>query len=294
MDTIAQRLATTYPDTNANLGIQVVALKEKVVGAISPTLLLLFATLLFVLLIACADITNLSLTRAVARQKEISLRLAIGATRGQVIRQLLVENVCLAILGSLAGVALAHAGLRVLNTLLPTASLPRQQEITIDVAVFGFTLLSSLAVGVISGLVPALQASRVDLFMPELDQCFSALLTDLEQRGMLDTTLIVMTGEFGRTAEINVNNGRDHWPNCFSLVVAGAGVPKRTSHRSIRCRQHVRKGPANRSAGPDGNNLQKAWRGLHQGVHIQHRKANEDLRRQAAVVLGLSVNKSIG
>ena len=68
--------------------------------------------------------------------------------------------------------------------------------------------------------------SYANEFMPELDQSFSALLTDLEQRGMLDTTLIVVTGEFGRTAEINVNNGRDHWPNCFSLVVAGAGVPK--------------------------------------------------------------------
>jgi uncharacterized protein (DUF1501 family) len=67
--------------------------------------------------------------------------------------------------------------------------------------------------------------SYANEFMPELDQCFSALLTDLEQRGMLDSTLVILTGEFGRTAEINVNNGRDHWPNCFSLVMAGAGVP---------------------------------------------------------------------
>jgi hypothetical protein len=68
--------------------------------------------------------------------------------------------------------------------------------------------------------------SYANEFMPELDQAFSALLTDLEQRGMLDTTLVLLTGEFGRTAEINVNNGRDHWPNCFSLVLAGAGVPQ--------------------------------------------------------------------
>lgn len=63
-------------------------------------------------------------------------------------------------------------------------------------------------------------------FMPELDNAFAALLDDLEQRGMLDSTLVLLTGEFGRTAEINVNTGRDHWPNCFSLVVAGAGVPR--------------------------------------------------------------------
>jgi hypothetical protein len=68
--------------------------------------------------------------------------------------------------------------------------------------------------------------SYANEFMPELDQSFSALLTDLEQRGMLESTLVILTGEFGRTAEINVNNGRDHWPNCFSLVLAGAGVPQ--------------------------------------------------------------------
>jgi hypothetical protein len=67
--------------------------------------------------------------------------------------------------------------------------------------------------------------SYANEFMPELDQCFSALLADLEERGMLASTLVILTGEFGRTAEINVNNGRDHWPNCFSLVLAGAGVP---------------------------------------------------------------------
>jgi uncharacterized protein (DUF1501 family) len=68
--------------------------------------------------------------------------------------------------------------------------------------------------------------SYANEFMPELDEAFSALLADLEQRGMLGTTLVVLTGEFGRTAEINVNNGRDHWPNCFSMVLAGAGVPE--------------------------------------------------------------------
>ncbi len=67
--------------------------------------------------------------------------------------------------------------------------------------------------------------SYANEFMPEIYEAFSTLLTDLEQRGMLESTLVIVTGEFGRTAEINVNNGRDHWPNCFSLVLAGAGVP---------------------------------------------------------------------
>jgi hypothetical protein len=68
--------------------------------------------------------------------------------------------------------------------------------------------------------------SYANEFMPELDRAFASLMKDLAQRGMLDTTLVIVTGEFGRTAEINVNNGRDHWPNCFSLLVAGAGVPR--------------------------------------------------------------------
>jgi hypothetical protein len=68
--------------------------------------------------------------------------------------------------------------------------------------------------------------SYANEFMPELDRAFSALLEDLGRRGMLEQTLVIVTGEFGRTAEINVNNGRDHWPNCFSMVLAGAGVPK--------------------------------------------------------------------
>jgi hypothetical protein len=67
--------------------------------------------------------------------------------------------------------------------------------------------------------------SYANEFMPELDHAFAALLDDLERRGMLGTTIVLLTGEFGRTAEINVNNGRDHWPNCFSLAIAGGGVP---------------------------------------------------------------------
>ncbi len=67
--------------------------------------------------------------------------------------------------------------------------------------------------------------SYANEFMPELDNAFAALMADLGQRGMLDSTMVIVTGEFGRTAEINVNNGRDHWPNCFSLVLGGAGIP---------------------------------------------------------------------
>jgi len=163
MDTVARRLAAAYPKTNTNLGIEVVPLHEKVVGAVRPTLLLLLATVVFVLAIACADITNLFLTRAVTRRKEIAVRLAIGASRMRIVRQLAGESLGLALLGGAGGLLLARLGLKLLGRMLPAAGLPRQQEVTIDAAVFGFALLASLVVGLVSGLAPALQASRVDL-----------------------------------------------------------------------------------------------------------------------------------
>jgi putative ABC transport system permease protein len=163
MDTVARRLAAAYPKTNAGLSIEVVPLHEKVVGAIRPTLLLLLATAVFVLVIACADIANLFLTRAVTRRKEIAVRLAIGASRWRIVRQLAGESLGLALLGGAGGLLLARMSLGLLNAMLPAASLPRQGEVTIDAAVFGFTLLTSLVVGLVSGIVPAIQASRVDL-----------------------------------------------------------------------------------------------------------------------------------
>jgi predicted permease len=163
MDTVARRLAVAYPKTDTTVDMAVVPLHEKVVGAIRPTLLLLLATVVFVLAIACADITNLFLTRAVTRQKEIAVRLAIGASRMRIVRQLAGESLGLALLGGGGGLLLARLSLQLLQATLPAASLPRQQEVTIDAAVFGFTLLVSLATGLISAFAPALQASRVDL-----------------------------------------------------------------------------------------------------------------------------------
>ncbi len=163
MDTVARRLAGAYPKTNANLGIQVVPLQEKVVGAVRPTLLLLLAAVGLVLMIACADITNLLLTRAVARRREIAVRLAIGASRSRLIRQLATESLTLATFGGLGGVLLARLSLRLLSATLPAASLPRQHEIALDTAVFAFALGASIVAGLTSGLIPALQATRLDL-----------------------------------------------------------------------------------------------------------------------------------
>jgi ABC-type antimicrobial peptide transport system permease subunit len=165
MDTVAARLAHAYPDSNTDLTIGVVPLHEKVVGSVRRTLMLLLVTVGFVLVIACADIANLLLTRAIGRKREIAVRLAIGASRAGLVRQLAIESILVAACGGLAGLLLARGALDVLGTILPQAqaSLPRQGEVGIDAAVFGFALLLSLIAGLMSGLVPALQASRVDL-----------------------------------------------------------------------------------------------------------------------------------
>ncbi len=163
MDIVAKRLAAAYPQTNAKLGITVLPLHEKVVGPIRSTLFILLGTVTFVLLIACANVSNLLLARAIARRKEMALRLAVGASRLRLIRQLLTESVFLAVLGGGAGFLLARWGVALLVASLPKGSLPRQQEIGIDSAVFAFTLLISIAAGLIFGLSPAFQAGRSDL-----------------------------------------------------------------------------------------------------------------------------------
>ena len=162
MKTIAARLEKQYPETNTRLGSVVTQLHEEVVGDIKPALLILLGAVGFVLLIACANVANLLLARAAVRQKEISLRLALGASRGRLIRQFLTESVLLAGLGGGCGLLVSLAGIRALKRFVPEAIL-QVQAINIDSKVLIFTLLVSVATGLIFGLAPATQASKSSL-----------------------------------------------------------------------------------------------------------------------------------
>jgi len=165
MDALTARLRRDFPDVyppNSGLTFSIVPLHEQVVGDARRTLLILVASVGFVLLIACANVANLLLSRAVSREREIAVRTALGAGRARLIRQLLTESLLLAFGGGVAGVLLAFWSLAALRS-LGSKSVPRLAEVTIDARVLLFTLLLCALAGILFGLAPALRASRLDL-----------------------------------------------------------------------------------------------------------------------------------
>ena len=142
--------------------ISVVPLRDQVVGNVRQPMLVLFGSVALVLLIACANVANLLLTRATGRQKEVAIRTALGASWRRLLALLLTESVLLGLIGGAAGLLIANVGLHVLRTVNP-GNIPRLETITIDLTVLAFTLGISVATGLIFGLAPAWRAARVDL-----------------------------------------------------------------------------------------------------------------------------------
>jgi putative ABC transport system permease protein len=162
---IAARLAEKYPNSNAKQSMTAEALHQAVTGDLQPVLLVLLGAVAFVLLIACANVANLLLARAADRQREVALRLALGARRGRVLRQLLTESVFLSLLGVLAGVVLGYLGLQGLLASLP-AGTPRAEEVRIDLTVLGLTAALGVVTGLVFGIVPAWRTLSVKLHEP--------------------------------------------------------------------------------------------------------------------------------
>jgi putative ABC transport system permease protein len=162
MVNIAEHLAQQYPQSNGSNSVSVRPLMEVVVGDIGNALWVLLGAVGLVLLIACANVANLLLARATTRQKEIAIRIAMGASRWRIVRQLLTESVLLSVIGGGLGLLIAQWGVEIILAISP-GSIPRSQEIRLDMRVLLFTLLISVVTGIVFGMVPAFQSSKTDV-----------------------------------------------------------------------------------------------------------------------------------
>lgn len=162
LDTLAARLARDYPASNAGVGIRALPLRDLYVGDARPFLILLFAAVALVLAVACANVVNLLLSRAITRDRELSVRTALGASRWSLIRQQLVESVTLSLLGAIAGIGLAWAGIRAIAGMV-RVPFPSWMTITLDATTLVFLFALAIATGAIAGLIAALRQTDRDL-----------------------------------------------------------------------------------------------------------------------------------
>jgi predicted permease len=159
---IANHLAEQYPDTNRHVGAFAVPLREDIVGNLRIAIFVLLGAVGFVLLIACANVANLLLARASGRQREMALRMSLGAGRGRIVRQLLTESILLAILAGGLGLVLTFWGAKFLSRFIPEG-IPLGASSPIDARILVFTLVVSMGTGILFGIIPALRVTGTNL-----------------------------------------------------------------------------------------------------------------------------------
>ncbi len=162
LSAISKRLEEQYPADDAGWGARIVPLREELVGDVRPALLILLGAVAFVLLIACANVANLVLATTLARKKELAIRTALGATRWNLIRQVLIETILLSVIGGAIGLFFAHFGVQLIVNVL-SDQLPHVRDITLDGEVLTFTLGISLLTGLLAGLLPAWRFAKADV-----------------------------------------------------------------------------------------------------------------------------------
>ena len=240
LDRVAQRLTQDFPRTNTGRGVQILSLRDSYLGETRTLLTLLFSAVIVFLLIACANVTGLQLVHATARRREIAVRLALGADRRQLVRQLLTESVVLSILGGAAGALIAYWAVDGLRPFIPAGLLPGYADVAVNGRVLAFSLALALAAGAICGLAPALVSARQELAEALRDGARTASASGLgriRRPGMhqllvtievaLALVLLVAAGLMVRTfqAQLRVSPGFD--PQ--SVVTARLALPARYS-----------------------------------------------------------------
>lgn len=212
MDGIATRLASEYPLANDQCGVTLQPIRDAFVGDMRPAILVLFGAVMFVLLIACANVANLFLVRGAGRTKEIALRIAFGASRGRIVRQMLTESFVLALLGGALGLALAVGGIRGMGWLIP-ADMLSGVAISLNGAVLLFAAASVVLAAFVFGLAPATHSTRPDV-QSELKEGARTISAGTEQ-GKLRSALAI--------AEVSL----------ALVLMAGAGLMTKSLYRLL-------------------------------------------------------------
>jgi putative ABC transport system permease protein len=201
MDALAAQLSETYPESKGGWGIQLQYLHDMFFSGVKAAMLLLMGAVVLVLLIACANLSSLFLARVTSRQKEFSVRLSLGATRGVVVRQILTESLVVTLVGAAGGVLLAILGIHVLKSFGP-GTLPRLQTVGVDTTVLLVTAVVSVFTGLLFGLAPALRGSRAGLVrsMQEVGRSTSG-------RGSLRLRSVMVIGQVALSLTLLIGSG---------------------------------------------------------------------------------------